>query len=111
MNYRIKSRIWIESDDGVFLGEGRVKLLKAIQKTNSLRKAAEEIEMSYKKAWKLLDSMNKTAQQPIVVTSIGGKGGGGAQITAYGKQMIATFDSINQKCWSFLDDELKQTSF
>ncbi len=110
MDYKIKSRIWIESEQGVFLGEGRVRLLKAIAQTGSLRKAANALEMSYKKAWKLMDSMNKTAQKPLVVTTTGGKGGGGASLTTYGEEIINTFDQINQKCWDFLDNELKQIS-
>jgi len=110
MDYKIKSRIWIESEHGVFLGEGRVRLLKAIAKTGSLRKAAGILDMSYKKAWNLLDSMNKTAQKPLVITTTGGKGGGGASLTDYGNEVIDTFDQINQKCWEFLDKELKQIS-
>ncbi len=110
MNYKIKSRIWIESEYGVFLGEGRVKLLKAIAKTGSLSKAASVLDMSYKKAWNLLDSMNKATKEPLVITSTGGKGGGGANLTAYGEKVIETFDTINQKCWEFLDNELKQIS-
>jgi molybdate transport system regulatory protein len=110
MGYKIKSRIWIESQHGVFLGEGRVNLLKAIAKTGSLSKAASTLGMSYKKAWKLLDSMNKATEKPLVITTTGGKGGGGAILTTYGEKIIETFDSINQKCWEFLDNELKQIS-
>ncbi|WP_025664317.1 winged helix-turn-helix domain-containing protein [Aquimarina megaterium] len=110
MDYVIKSRIWIESEHGVFLGEGRVKLLKAIAQTGSLSKAASALEMSYKKAWNLLDSMNKSTKEPLVITSTGGKGGGGANLTPYGEKVIETFDNINQKCWEFLDKELKQIS-
>ncbi|WP_103864131.1 winged helix-turn-helix domain-containing protein [Aquimarina sp. I32.4] len=110
MDYKIKSRIWIESEQGVFLGEGRVNLLKAIAETGSLSKAARLLKMSYKKAWNLLDSMNKGAGEPLVITSTGGKGGGGASLTPYGKKVIEVFDQINQKCWEFLDNELKQIS-
>ncbi len=110
MDYKIKSRIWIESKHGVFLGEGRVNLLKAIAKTGSLSKAASSLDMSYKKAWNLLDSMNKVSEKPLVITATGGRGGGGANITPYGEKVIETFDAINQKCWEFLDHELKQVS-
>ncbi|AXT62342.1 LysR family transcriptional regulator [Aquimarina sp. AD10] len=110
MEYTIKSRIWIESQDRVFLGEGRVRLLKAISKQGSLSKAASSLDMSYKKAWNLLDSMNKTAKQPLVITATGGKGGGGAKLTEYGEKVIDTFESINKRCWEFLDKELKQVS-
>jgi molybdate transport system regulatory protein len=106
MNYKIKSRIWIEADNNVFLGEGRVKLLKAIEANGSLSKAAKSLEMSYKKAWSLLDAVNKSAVKPVVITSIGGKNGGGAALTAYGKSLIKAFDAINSGCWKYLDKQL-----
>ena len=78
MNYKIKSRIWIESNNKVLIGEGRVNLLRAIGETGSLSKAAKSLDLSYKKAWQLLDSVNKSAKKPVTINSIGGKGGGGA---------------------------------
>ena len=106
MDYKIKSRIWIEADSNVFLGEGRVKLLKAIDANGSLSKAAKSLKMSYKKAWSLLDAVNKSASKPVVVTSIGGKNGGGAELTPYGKSLIKAFDTINKGCWKYLDKHL-----
>ena len=108
MNYKIKSRIWIEADGHVLLGEGRVSLLKAIADTGSLTKAAKSIGMSYKKAWSLIDAINKRAEKPVISTSIGGKGGGGAILTSYGKSLINTFDMINQNCWAFLDEQISK---
>ncbi|MAQ75807.1 MAG: molybdenum transporter [Aquimarina sp.] len=109
--YSIKSRIWIEGQDGVFLGEGRVKLLKAIIEEGSLSKAALSINMSYKKAWKLIDSMNQNSKKPIVTKITGGSNGGGTFVTDYGKQMIKNFDDVNQRCWDFLDNELKSFNY
>ncbi len=106
MDYKIKSRIWIESDSNVLLGEGRVKLLKAIEETGSLSKAAKSLNLSYKKAWHLIDSVNKSAKKPVTINSIGGKGGGGAELTDYGKSLITAFDDINKNCWDFLDQQL-----
>ncbi|WP_298900471.1 winged helix-turn-helix domain-containing protein [uncultured Psychroserpens sp.] len=108
MNYKIKSRIWIETDDNVFLGEGRVRLLKAIDTKGSLSKAAKSIGMSYKKAWTLLDAVNKSAKKPVVITSVGGKNGGGATLTPYGKSLISAFETINKGCWTYLDKQLDQ---
>lgn len=106
MGYKIKSRIWIESENNVLLGEGRVHLLKAIQETGSLSKAAKSLNISYKKAWQLLDSVNKSAKKPVTINSIGGKGGGGAELTEYGKSLVIAFDEINKNCWAFLDEQL-----
>ena len=106
MKYKIKSRIWIEADDNVLLGEGRVRLLKAIDKTGSLSKAAKSLQISYKKAWTLIDAVNKSSKKPVTVTSIGGKGGGGAVLTEYGKNLILAFEDINKNCCSNLDTKI-----
>lgn len=108
--YRIKSRIWLEGTDGVFVGEGRIQLLKAIEQEGSLNKAAKSLRMSYKKAWKLIDSINKNAKFPLVETTTGGTGGGGTIITTYGKEVIDKFEKINQNCWLFLEEQLQQES-
>lgn len=107
MSYKIKSRIWIEFEDHVLLGEGRVKLLKAIDETGSLSQAAKSLNISYKKAWDLIDSANKSAKEPLIITNTGGKGGGGAQLTEHGKFLISAFDTINKNCWAFLDQQLE----
>ena len=106
MSYKIKSRIWIEAENHVLLGEGRVQLLKAIETEGSLSKAAKTLGLSYKKAWCLIDSVNKSAKKPVTINSTGGKGGGGAELTDYGKKLISVFDEINQNCWNFLDEQL-----
>ncbi|RIA09921.1 molybdate transport system regulatory protein [Flavobacteriaceae bacterium MAR_2010_72] len=106
MDYKIKSRIWIEADGKILLGEGRVNLIKAIESTGSLSKAAKSMGMSYKKAWSLIDAVNRRAEQPVIILSAGGKGGGGATLTPYGKSLINTFETINQNCWGFLDEQI-----
>ncbi len=107
-NYKIKSRIWIELGDNVLVGEGRVKLLKAIEAEGSLSKAAKVIGMSYKKAWTLVDTVNKTAKEAVVTKTVGGQKGGGTVITPYGKRLIEAFETINKNCWIFLDQQLKE---
>ncbi|CAZ97353.1 MULTISPECIES: winged helix-turn-helix domain-containing protein [Zobellia] len=106
-DYKIKSRIWIEVGDNVLFGEGRVRLLKEIETQGSLSKAAKSIGMSYKKAWTLVDAVNKSAKEAVVTTSVGGQKGGGTVVTPYGKKLIAAFEQINKKCWEFLDKEFE----
>lgn len=108
MSFEIKSRIWIEKDGIIFLGEGRIKLLKAINETGSLSKAAKSLNMSYNKAWNLIDSVNKNADKPIVIKNIGGKNGGGTILTPYGKHLIVFFEKINKNCWKYLDKQLEK---
>ncbi len=106
--YRIKSRIWIENENHVLLGQGRVHLLKAIIREGSLSKAAKAENMSYKKAWDLINSVNNAAKETVVTKTIGGKKGGGTIVTPYGKKLIEIFDTINKNCWDFLDGQLSQ---
>lgn len=106
--YRVKSRIWIENENHVLLGQGRVNLLKAIIKEGSLSKAAKAENISYKKAWELINSVNTAAKETVVTKTIGGKKGGGTIVTPYGKKLITIFDTINKNCWDFLDEQLSQ---
>ncbi len=108
MKYQAKSRIWIESDTGILLGEGRVRLLQAVEQFGSISAAAQSLGMSYKKAWNLIDSINKNADRPAVVKNAGGSGGGGAVVTDYGKQLIVIYSALNQSCWKFLDVEMEK---
>ena len=107
MGYSIKSRIWIERNGEILLGEGRVNLLSAVGEHGSISAAAKSLGMSYKKAWSLIDAVNVRAKHPVVVSNVGGVGGGGANLTDYGRQLIDAFNSINSNCWKFLDGEIK----
>ena len=106
--YKIKTRIWLENNNGIFLGEGRIKLLKVIDEEGSLSKAAKKMNMSYKKAWKIIDSINQNSNKAIISTNIGGKGGGGTHITKYGLKVISEFEMMKQRCWEFIDTESKK---
>lgn len=105
---KIKSKIWIASEQGILISEGRVQLLKLIDETGSLNKAAKAMNLSYQKAWKLVDESNKVAKSPLITTQIGGSKGGGTVLTPYGKSVIASFESINRACWDFLDEQIKK---
>lgn len=105
---KIKSKIWIETDEGILISEGRVKLLKLITETGSLNKAAKAMELSYQKAWKLIDASNKAAKHPLIETQVGGNKGGGTVLTPYGQTLIDAFDKINSNCWTYLDSEFKK---
>lgn len=105
--FRIKSRIWISSDRGTFLGEGRIRLLQEIEASGSISMAASNMGMSYKKAWSLVRSMNEYAAEPLVIKSIGGKNGGGSKLSEFGKDMIRIFNEIDDGCKDFLDKKFE----
>ncbi|MDN3491892.1 winged helix-turn-helix domain-containing protein [Winogradskyella bathintestinalis] len=105
---KVKSKIWIEKEGKPFIGYGRIKLLKEVDNTASISAAAKAMKMSYKKAWNLLNDIEALAEQPVLVKNIGGKNGGGSQVTAYGKSLILQFEILNENCIGFLEQEYKK---
>jgi molybdate transport system regulatory protein len=105
--YIIKSRIWICSDKGTFLGEGRIELLKKIDEYGSITKAAKEMKMSYKKAWELVNSMNLQSDNPIVTGRTGGKDGGGSKLSEVGKSIVLKYDQLIENTIIFLGKEIQ----
>lgn len=95
--YRCRGRIWIDGREGTFLGYGRIVLLERIREYGSITKAARSMDMSYRHAWELMDSMNRQAPEPFIETATGGKKGGGTRLTAAGERAITLF-------WKFYAD-------
>lgn len=105
--YELKGRIWIEGRDGTFLGFGRVALLEKIKEYGSISEAAKSMNMSYRHAWELIDSINRQAKSPLVETSTGGKGGGGARLTEAGEMAVTAFWKIYDRFKGFLEKEIE----
>jgi molybdate transport system regulatory protein len=89
------------------LGPGMAQLLEGVAAQGSIRKAAAEMTMSYRKAWLLMKNMEDTFGGPVVVTSIGGKKGGGAELTALGKTLLACYRRVERKAARSVAADLK----
>jgi molybdate transport system regulatory protein len=101
-------RVWIDGSEGTFIGYGRVVLLERIMEHGSISKAAKSMQMAYRHAWELVDSMNRQAKRPFVELATGGKGGGGAQVTAAGRKAIKIFRQFHKDLEAFLKREEKK---
>ena len=102
---RLKGHIWIEGKDGTFLGYGRVALLESIREHNSISKAAKALGISYRRAWFLVDSMNRQLPHPFVETATGGRKGGGTLVTAAGERAVKEFWRVHAAFERFLAKE------
>jgi len=107
----LRGRVWIDGPEGTFIGHGRVVLLERIMEHGSISKAARSMEMAYRHAWDLVDSMNKQSPKPFVAMATGGKGGGGASVTDEGKKAIKLFWRFHKDLQEFLKKEKKKLRF
>lgn len=82
---------------GPSLSDIRIQLLEAIADYGSMAQAAKAIQMSYRAAWNAIDEMNNLAETPLVLRSVGGKHGGGTQLTDYGRQTIALYRMLQEQ--------------
>lgn len=103
--YRLNGRLWLETEDGRFLGIGRLELLEHIAALGSISKAAQAMGMSYKRAWDLVSSMNAQAATPLVATQTGGSRGGGTAVTEAGKLAISEFRNLQDRFQAFMATE------
>ncbi|MDQ2803026.1 MAG: LysR family transcriptional regulator [Pseudomonadota bacterium] len=100
MNSRLEKKgqhrlsIRIDLASGARIGPGKVALLEAIARTGSISAAGRALRMSYRRAWELVEDLNRTLGKPVVVTAAGGTGGGGASLTPAGEAIVAQYRAI-----------------
>ena len=104
-NNLIKIRIHIKSN--FYIGPGKVLLLEKIAEKGSISEAAKSIGLSYKKAWKLIDELNKYSSKKLVHAKPGGRGVRGSQLTNEGKAFIKGFRKIESKLTKLTIQEKK----
>jgi len=86
----------IRIDFGAFgyLGPGKIALMELIARHGSISAAGKEMGMSYRRAWLLVDEINRIFREPLVETQMGGSGGGGARLTRLGHDVVARYRAI-----------------
>ncbi|HEX8948391.1 MAG TPA: LysR family transcriptional regulator [Dissulfurispiraceae bacterium] len=109
--YSLMGRIWVEGKSETFLGHGRAVLLERIQQYGSITRAAQSLNMSYRRAWDLVESMNSQARTPLVEKAAGGKGGGGAGLTDAGARVLRSFRKFHNNFQRFLAEQARDIAF
>jgi molybdate transport system regulatory protein len=86
--------IRIEFGDHLRIGPGKIRLLELIAQTGSISAAARQMDMSYRRAWLLIDELKSILNSPAVETNAGGAGGGGAKLTGVALALIAHYRAL-----------------
>jgi len=94
----------------IAIGPGKAELLHAIAATGSISASAKQLGMSYRRAWLLVDTMNRCFREPVVASATGGTGGGGAQVTPFGRRVLARYAAMQARVDRALDPALARFS-
>lgn len=95
-NQRGGARLRIVLEPDIAVGPGKADLLEKIRDTGSIAAAGRGMGMSYKRAWLLVETMNRCFQEPLVLTSRGGSAKGGAVLTATGHEVLERYRRMEQ---------------
>ena len=103
------------SGDLIALGPGKADLLESIDQVGSISEAARQSNISYRRAWNMVDTMNQCFNEPLVESVTGGKGGGGAKLTFLGKRVVEIYRNMGKKAsiatqeeWKYLQNYLRK---
>ena len=110
--------IFVDDNGEKFFGEGPYRLLKCVEKTGSLHKAAFSMEMSYTKAFRILNRAEEVIGYPLTTRAIGGVSGGGSSLTEKGKEWVERYENYRNACveanrrlyLEFFPEQRKETS-
>lgn len=95
------TRVFLRDDNGdKFFGEGPCRLLKGVERTGSLRAAAQEMEMAYTKALHLLRHAEEILGFALTEKTIGGRGGGGSRLTPQAKEFLEKYERYRDACYA-----------
>jgi molybdate transport system regulatory protein len=92
----------------IAIGPGKITLLEAIAQTGSITNAAKSLDMSYRRAWLLLDELNRALKKPAIDSAQGGQSGGGSVVTPAGHELINLYRHIEATAAAACQDDLKR---
>ena len=90
------------------IGPGKAELVERIAETGSISAAARAMGMSYRRAWQLVEALNAACREPVVITAVGGKRGGGAEVTAFGRNLVRLFRAMESRASGAIAGDLKR---
>lgn len=93
---KVACQIRIMVGKGIGMGPGKAAMLRAIQATRSINAAGKTFGMSYRRAWLLVEEMNTLFTGPLVIARRGGAGGGGAEVTPLGAEILAAYEKLEK---------------
>ncbi|MEO6846874.1 MAG: LysR family transcriptional regulator [Chthoniobacterales bacterium] len=107
-NTSVRFRIRVFRGKEITFGPGKAELLTHLARTGSLNQAAKRMNMSYMKAWSMVKLMNQSYKQPLVKAERGGSGGGGAELTDFGRRLLSLYAEMEKESLSAVGKPWKE---
>ena len=101
-NVEVRSKVWLEEGGSPLMGAGRAALLRAVERTGSINAAAKELGMDYRRAWGLIDSMEKRLKFRLVIRRRGGSDRG-TSLTDEGSRLLKLFETLERGSQDSID--------
>ena len=92
-----KLSIRIDLSTANSVGPGKIALLELIEKTGSISAAGRAMNMSYRRAWLLVEELNQLFKERVATTKLGGTAGGGAELTAFGRALVKNYRDMESE--------------
>jgi len=96
----------VDFDGAESVGPGKIRLLELLKETGSIAAAGRAMDMSYRRAWLLIDALNRAFREPVVATKLGGNRGGGAELTQFGEELVAHYRNMEAEAKAALRPHL-----
>lgn len=93
----LKIKIQLFCGEEIAMGPGKADLLEAIEREGSISAAGRALGMSYRRAWLLVDTMNRCWREPLVATAAGGQAKGGARVTPFGHEVLRSYQALQEQ--------------
>lgn len=105
---QVKSKVWLEKDGKLIFGSGKAEILKAVNRHGSLNKAAQQLNMSYRRAWSQIKSVETHLGKLFLIKTKGGPNGGGACLTEDAKKLLEKFIALENEIKALTDKKFKK---
>ncbi len=104
MGYAVRSKIWIENDEGkLIIGSGRLRILEAIKETGSMNKAAKKLKQPFRAVWGKIKATEERCGFTVVKTTQSG-----SELTQEGHELLDKYLDLRKKCEDFTDEQFQR---